>query len=482
MHLTTSGRVMILGFALSASGCMVGPDYVRPKVTPPEQWRSELFGGLTTAANAERLATWWSTLNDPLLTQLIERAVANNLDLRQAQARVREARARRGVKQADLAPTVDATGSVTRSRNSQGAGGGIQSELYMAGFDSSWELDLFGGKRRSVEAAEADLEASEEDLRDVLVSLLAEVATNYVDVRSYQARLAIAEANREAQEETYRIALDRSNAGSTSGLAAEQAKYNLESTRAQIPTFHIGLEHGKIRLAVLIGENPGAIDADLEERKPIPTMPAEVAVGVPADSLRRRPDVRRAERQLAAETARIGVATADLYPKLSLTGSIGIESLSAGSLIRADSYFYQLGPTLQWRIFDAGRIRQNIAVEDAVTEQKLLAYQSVVLTALQEVEDGMVAYAQEQVRRESLKAAVNAAQHAVDISRDQFEAGLTDFQNVLDAQRSLLSFQEQLAESDAAVTIDLIRLYKSLGGGWESAVARAPTRAVKGDG
>jgi NodT family efflux transporter outer membrane factor (OMF) lipoprotein len=471
MSFASSRATAVIWVVLAMSGCMIGPNYVAPKVTPPEQWRSELFGGLTAAANAETLASWWSTLNDPLLTQLIERAVANNLDLRQAQARVREARARRGVTQADLAPTVDATGSVTRSRNSQGAGGDIQSELYMAGFDSSWELDLFGGKRRSIEAAEADLAASEEDWRDVLVSLLAEVATNYVDVRSYQARMAIAEANRDAQEETYRIALDRSNAGSTSGLAAEQAKYNLESTRSQIPTFRIGLEQGKIRLAVLLAENPGAIDADLAERKPIPTMPAEVAVGVPADSLRHRPDVRRAERQLAAETARIGVATADLYPKLSLTGSIGLESLSAGSLIRADSYFYQLGPTLQWRIFDAGRIRQNIEVEDAVTEQKLLAYQSVVLTALQEVEDAMVAYAQEQVRRENLKAAVNAAQHAVDISRDQFEAGLTDFQNVLDAQRSLLSFQEQLAESDAAVTTDLIRLYKSLGGGWESAAA-----------
>jgi NodT family efflux transporter outer membrane factor (OMF) lipoprotein len=447
---------------------MVGPSYVAPKISPPTQWRSELVGGLNPAASPETLAQWWSILGDPRLTQLIERAAAHNLDLRQAQARVREARARRGAAVADLAPSVDATGSVTRSRGSQDAGGGMVSNLFRAGFDSSWELDLFGGTRRSIQAAQADLEASQEDLRDVLVSLLAEVAQNYVDVRSYQARLAIAEANREAQEGTYRIALDRSNAGAASGLAVEQAKYNLESTRSQIPTFRIGLDQAKIRLAVLIGENPGAVDADLAEREPIPTTSGEVAVGVPADCVRRRPDVRRAERQLAAETARIGEATADLYPKLSLTGSIGLESLSAGSLIKADNYFYQLGPTLQWRIFDAGRIRQNIAIEDTIAEQKLLSYQSAVLTALQEVEDAMVAYAQEQVRRQSLQAAVDAAQSAVQISRDQFEAGLTDFQNVLDAQRSLLSFQEQLAESEAAVTSDLIRLYKGLGGGWSS--------------
>ncbi len=471
---------------LCSAGCMVGPSYVAPKISPPTQWRSELAGGLSSAESPEALAQWWSTLGDPLLTQLIERAVANNLDLRQAQARVREARARRGAARADLAPTVDATGSVTHSGGNgqasavpaataqSGTPGGVQEDLFTAGFDSSWEVDIFGGKRRSIQAAQADLEASQEDLRDVLVSLLAEVAQNYVDVRSYQARLTIAEANRDAQEGTYRIALDRSNAGAASGLAVEQAKYNLDSTRSQIPTFRIGLEQAKIRLAVLIGENPGAVDGDLAQREPIPATPGEVAVGVPADCVRRRPDVRRAERQLAAETARIGVATADLYPKLSLTGSIGLESVSAGSLITAGNYFYQLGPTLQWRVFDAGRIRQNIKIEDAITEQKLLAYQSAVLTALQEVEDAMVAYAQEQLRRQSLQAAVDAAQNAVEISRDQFEAGLTDFQNVLDAQRSLLSFQEQLAESDAAVTSDLIRLYKGLGGGWSSAVNEEP--------
>jgi len=481
MNRVRKGVTALCCVLLCAAGCMVGPSYLAPKISPPAQWRSELSGGLSSAASPEALAQWWSTLGDPLLTQLIERAVANNLDLRQAQARMREARARRGAARANLAPTVDATGSFTHSGGNgqafaapaataqSGPSGGVEEDLFTAGFDSSWEVDIFGGTRRSIEAAQADLEASQENLRDVLVSLLAEVAQNYVDVRSYQARLAIAEANRDAQEGTYRIALDRSNAGAASGLAVEQAKYNLESTRSQMPTFRIGLEQAKIRLAVLIGENPGAVDADLAEREPIPTTPSEVAVGIPADCVRHRPDVRRAERQLAAETARIGVATADLYPKLSLTGSIGLESASAGSLITADNYFYQLGPTLQWRVFDAGRIRQNIKIEDAITEQKLLAYQSAVLTALQEVEDAMVAYAQEQLRRQSLQAAVDAAQNAVEISRDQFEAGLTGFQNVLDAQRSLLSFQEQLAESDAAVTSDLIRLYKGLGGGWSSA-------------
>ncbi len=292
-------------------------------------WHSELKGGLISEEmNPQTLAAWWTILNDQELSSLIDRAVSGNLDLKKARARIREARARRGIAKADLFPTLDATGSATWSRTSKDTGSGKTNDLYSANFDAGWELDIFGGLRRSVEAAEADLQASEEDLRDVLVSLLAEVALNYIDVRTSQVQISVAEANLEAQSETYQLTQWRYEAGLSDELAVQQARYSLENTRSLIPTLRTGLEEAMNRIAVLLGEQPGKVHSELEKREPIPVTPLNVAVGVPADLLRRRPDVRQAERELAAQTARIGVATADLYPKLTLSGSIGLEALS----------------------------------------------------------------------------------------------------------------------------------------------------------
>jgi NodT family efflux transporter outer membrane factor (OMF) lipoprotein len=459
------GLVMLL-----LAGCAtVGPDYVPPDVSPPAQWNAQLEGSLTAErVDTQTLAKWWSALNDPTLTNLVDRAIQGNLDLRQAWNRIREARARRGISEAGRFPTIGATGSGKRSRSSKETGSGTERRLYSAGFDASWELDLFGGIRRSIEAAEADLEASQEDLRDVLVSLVAEVALNYVEVRSFQARLSAAEANRDAQEETYTLVRSRFEAGLISRLDVEQAKANLENTRSQVPTLEIGLEQAKNRLGVLLGENPGSIHDELSGREPIPVTPLEVVVGVPADVLRRRPDVRRAERQLAAQTARIGVATADLYPKFTLPGSIGLEALSLGKLFRSDARTYGIGPSITWTIFDAGRIRRNIEVQNALQEKALLDYEGAILTALEDVENALVAYAKEQVRRQSLSEASQASQRAVDLAQSQYFSGLADFQSVLDAQRSLLSLKGQLAESEGQVTSNLIMLYKALGGGWTS--------------
>jgi len=458
------------GFAimLCLAGCVtVGPDYVRPDTAVPKQWSAELGGSLTTERpDTETLASWWETLHDPVLTSLIHRAVEGNLDFRKARARVLEARARRGVAGADRFPSIDATASAGRNRSSQETGGGTTRNLYSAGFDSSWELDLFGGIKRSVEAAEGELQASEEDLRDVLVSLLAEVALNYVDVRSFQTRLSLAEANRDVQQQTYLLVQNRFNAGLTTHLDVEQARYNLEQTRAQIPTLQTGLEQAKNRIAVLLGEPPGSLKETLAERKAIPVAPVSVAVGVPADQLRRRPDVRSAERRLAAQTANVGVATADLYPNFSLTGSIGLEALSSGNLISSGSRTYGIRLPISWNVFDAGRIRENINVQNALEEQARIQYHTVILTALEDVENAMVAYANEQARQESLLQASQAAQRAVNLSQDQYDAGLTDFQNVLNAERSLFSLQDQLAESQGKVTSGLISLYKALGGGW----------------
>jgi multidrug efflux system outer membrane protein len=454
---------------LIVTGCAtVGPDYVKPATPLSATWNSELKGGLIAEEmNPQTLAGWWTTLNDPKLSILMDRAVSGNLDLKKARSRIREARARRGIAKADLLPALDAAGSATWSHTSKDTGTGKSNELYTANFDAGWELDIFGGVRRSVEAAEADLQASEENMRDVLVSLLVEVALNYIDVRTSQVQISVAEANLEAQRETYQLTQWRYEAGLSDELAVQQARYSLENTRSLIPALRTALEEAMNRIAVLMGEQPGNVHAELEKGEPIPVTPLNVAVGMPADLLRRRPDVRQAERELAAQTARIGVATADLYPKFMLNGSIGLETLSLSNLSSGTSTFSG-GPGISWAIFRGGAIRQNIEVQSALQEQSLIAYEASILTALEEVENALVAYVEVQHRRQSLSEATQAAQKAVELAQHKYQGGLTDFNNVLDAQRSLLSFQEQLAQSEGNVASNLVRLYKALGGGWKS--------------
>lgn len=455
--------------ALVLAGCAaVGPDYARVEPDAPQEWHTSLRGGLTAdLPKPETLTHWWRSLNDPDLSSLEERAVRGNLDLKIAQARIREARALRGISKADFFPTLDASASATNYRNSENSSSFQEHKLYSAGFDAGWELDVFGGIRRSVEAVQADLEATQQDLYDVLVSLLAEVALNYVEVRTFQTALTVTESNIKSQEETYELNCSRYQAGIINELAVQQSLYNLEQTRSLIPALQTGLEAAKNRLAVLLGEKPGVVHQELAERKPIPVPPVTVAVGVPAETLRHRPDIRRAERNLAAQTARIGVATADLYPKFRLIGSIGLQSVSTGNLFTADSRTWSTTPGVSWNIFQGGAIRQNIKVQSARQEQALIQYESAVLKAQEEVENVLVAYAKQQRRRQSLAAATTAAQKAVELAQDQYKVGLVDFSNVLDAQRSLLSFQDQLAQSNGAVTSNLIRLYKALGGGWK---------------
>lgn len=462
------GLCVVLAIQIVTGCATVGPDYVPPQKSVSKDWHTQLRGGLTTGEMDPRtLAAWWMTLNDPELSSLIDRAALGNLDLKKALARVREARARRGMAKADLFPTLDAMGSATWSRSSTDTGTGKTSDLLAATFDAGWELDIFGGVRRSVEAAGANLQATQEDLRNVLVSLLAEVASNYVQVRTYQALIAVAEANLEAQSETYQLTRWRYEAGLSDELAVQQARYNLENTRSLIPALRTGLEEAMNRIAVLMGEQPGKVHPELEKREPIPVTPLKIAVGVPADVLRRRPDIRQAERELAAQTARIGVATADLYPKFTLSGSIGLEALSFSNP-STSGWTLSGGPRISWAIFKGGAIRQNIVVQSALQEQALIQYEATILGALEEVENALVAYAEGQQRRQSLSEATQAAQKAVDLAQLKYQAGLTDFNNVLEAQRSLLSFQEQLAQSEGTVTSNLIRLYKVLGGGWTS--------------
>ncbi len=298
-----AARAPLIGFLclLSVSCAAVGPNYMSPKSEAPAAWHSEMQDGLDSGpVDMEELAEWWEVFNDPMLTELIDEAVRDNLDLKQAEARIRQARALRGVSQSRLFPTVDAVGRAEIARKSETVDNRLADQLYAAGFDAGWELDIFGGLRRSIEASDAELQASIADLRDVLISLTAEVALNYVDVRTFQSRLAVAKANLSSQENTYGFIRSRHEAGLINRLALEQARYNLEDTRSNIPALETGLEAAKNRLAVLLGKAPGQVHPQLKEVLPAPVPPLSVAVGVPAETLRRRPDVRRAERELAA--------------------------------------------------------------------------------------------------------------------------------------------------------------------------------------
>jgi NodT family efflux transporter outer membrane factor (OMF) lipoprotein len=469
---------------LSLAGCAaVGPDYVPPRAAAPAAWHADLQGGLNAhATDPQMLAQWWKTLNDPVLTQLITQAIAGNRDLVVAQANIRAARASRGIAASALYPTLDANASATRNHSNAQIGSAGARDLYTANFDAQWELDVFGGTRRAVEAADADVEASEEQLHDVLVSLLAEVALNYVDVRSLQQQIAVAQQNLTTRSESSDISNWRYQAGLGTALDVEQARYALEQSRAQLPTLRTSLAQAMNQIAVLTGRPPGAVEALLATPAPVPVTPLSLAVGVPADVLRQRPDVRRAERQLAAQTARVGVATAAQYPNFSLLGSIGWEALSAGDLFTPAVRGTTIGANLAQPIFNAGRIRQTIAVQNALQEQALATYESTLLTALQDVEDALVAYAQEQQSRDALRAGAQAAQNAATLALDQYTSGLVDFQVVLETQRALLLLQEQLVISSGQVTADLIRIYKALGGGWTPLRASGQNAATRRGG
>jgi multidrug efflux system outer membrane protein len=478
-----SNRITV---ALAASmffigGCTVGPEYRQPDTPTAAGWSEAGHPGIAT--RSADLTRWWEEFNDPLLMRLVDRGTGANLDLRLAEARIREARALRRVAESGLWPTVDVSGTYTRSRTSENAfvgsgegngnspffsGSRSGQDLFRSGFDSSWEIDVFGGVRRSVEAATATIEASIEDRRDVLVTLLGEVARNYIDLRGFQRRLAVAENNLATQKESLEIIRVRFQAGLASDLQVAQQEAQMNATAAQIPTLEALAKQASHRLDVLLGMQPGVLWAELSTSAPIPALPPEADVGLPSELLRRRPDIRRAERQLAAATAEVGVATADLYPRFSLSGFFGVQSVSASTLFSAPSRFWNIGPTIRWPIFDAGRIRANIEVRSARQEQALTQYEQTVLTALEDVENALVSYGKEQVRYRSLIDAVAASQRALSLADELYKNGLLDFLNVLDAQRAVYLAENDLAQSEATMATNLVALYKALGGGWQN--------------
>jgi multidrug efflux system outer membrane protein len=458
---------------LILTGCTVGPNYEKPKYPVPSAWNEAQQSEFDSRSPEQ--PRWWSAFNDPLLGTLVERAIRSNLDLRVAEARIRQARAARTVAASGAWPTVNTSTAYSRTRNSANTfsssgpsgGGNLEHDLFVTGFDASWEIDVFGGVRRSVEAADANIGVSVEDRRATLVTLLGDVAKNYIDLRGFQLRLDVARANLKAQQETLELTRVRFEAGLASDLDVAQAETLVNATAAQIPPLESSLKQSAYSLDTLLGLEPGALWGELSKEAPIPQLPPRVLVGLPSELLRRRPDIRRAERQLAAATAQVGVATAELFPKFSLTGMFNLESISASDWLTGPSRFWTVGPTIRWTIFDAGKIRANIEISNAQQAEALALYEKAILTGLQDVENSLVSYAKEQARNRSLVKAVTANKRAVELVNELYSRGLVDFLNVLVTQRALYSSEDTLAQSNALIASDLVSLYKALGGGWQ---------------
>jgi multidrug efflux system outer membrane protein len=428
------------------------------------------------------LADWWKSLDDPLLDSLIDEALAANLDEKIALSRIREERAYLVISQAGLYPTLDLAGSYSRQRVSANTPFGSfpqlfprESNYYEVGFDASWELDVFGGIRRGMQAAEAELAASVENERDTRVTLLAEVAREYVAVRALERRIHIAKSSLQDQSDSLRLTQERFQMGYAPELDVFQARSLVATTQAQVPELEDELAQTMHRLGVLLGHEPDALKAELSDVAPIPgsadpdAIAMRIPAGLPSDLLRRRPDIRGAEREIAAATARVGVATADLFPKFSITGNGGLESISTSDLFSTPSRIWTVGPSMTWPIFEAGRIRANIAAQNAREQQSFYTYRKTVLTALEEVEDALVAYAKERTRHEALVTSAKAFAQSEVLARERYEEGYSSYLDVLEAQRSLYTAQDAVAQSEQQLVDDLIALYKALGGGWQTA-------------
>jgi len=473
-RLAAAGLLLLVLGGCAQLGTRSQADGRTPWVVAPSAW-SKSDAAFKPVAATQNLETWWRQLGDPLLEQLIVEAMTSAPDLRSAQARLRQARANRDLAVANLFPSLGVSVSKNRSGTGSATGGsGSMQTLYAAGFDASWEPSIFGGLRDGVAGAEADAAASAASLEATRVSLAAEVALNYVTLRAYQRRLDIARDNVASQSETLQITDWRAQAGLTTTLDVEQARSNLEQSKASIPSLEIGRAEAEHRLAVLIGQPPGTLRERLLKAKPLPTPPAEMAVGIPADTIRQRPDIHAAELTLQAETARTAQREADRYPSLSLNGTWGWQAFSAASLGGSASLVRSLAGTLSATLFDGGRIRSRIAAEDAIQEQALIAYERTILTALEDVENALAGYAAGREREEARRKAAEAAGNAAVLARTLYEAGAVDFQKVLDTDRTRLTAEDGLTAAEADVLAAVIRLYKALGGGWHRDSATNP--------
>ena len=461
----------LIGLAAALlNACAVGPDYKPPA--------TDVIPTFSHAAHQEFSAqgvevAWWKLFNDKLLTELVAQTLQHNRDLKIADANLREARALYMETGLNLAPAITAHANYTEQKRSTAALNNRafvprELKLYNTGFDAFWEIDFFGRVRRNVAAGSNEVEAEEASLRDLSVSLVAEVARNYFELRGLQNQLAVAKKNIQNQSQTLEITRVRLESGRGTELDTSRASAQLDSTRAIIPTLDRSVYRAIHRLGILTGQLPGALTAKLSAPAPLPKSPATIRIGKPAELLRRRPDIRVAERTLAASTERIGVATADLFPRVSFVGTIALEANNVPGLGAGGSDAYSVGPRISWAALDLGRVYARIKAADAHAEAGLAQYEQAVLNALEETENALVNYNRERTRRDLLISAALASENADKLAHLRFEEGVADFLTVLDTELRLLQDQELLAQSETATATALVAVYKALGGGWES--------------
>jgi NodT family efflux transporter outer membrane factor (OMF) lipoprotein len=475
-------HLVVALFGLALAGCAVGPDYSAPTIALPAGW-----GGAKTAQAPKpaNLAQWWRRLNDPVLNDLVEQAVQGNLDVATAKAKIREARAMQREAVGALFPSLTGSGSATRNQVSSNSGGATSSPAttsvynqFQAGFDASWELDVFGANRRAVEAATYGTDAAEDELRATLVTLIGDVTSYYAEARGYQARSALARRTAASQRETAALTQKKFEAGSSSAVDAAKAVGEAATTEANIPTYEAAYAVDVHKLGVLLGREPAALSELLKRSAPIPAPRLPLPTGIPADVLTSRPDVRQAERQLAQYTAKVGQAEAALYPSVSLTGSLSTTALKVGDLGKTSSIGWSWGPSVSVPIFNGGQLRAAVEVAEAQRDQYFVAWRSSVLTALQDVENAIVSLAQERAKTRSLTEAARRYGEAAHLSRSLYDAGTQSFFDLLDAERSQYSAEDSLLQSRIAIATDYIALAKALGGGWDGAIDSARPEVI----
>ena len=481
------GRLLLTASLLIPIGCSVGPNFTRPDPHVPPKWSPPSTASHSINTEPPAVAAWWATFQEPMLSELIERSTASNLDLRAAVLRITEARAQRDVAAAAFLPSAAANAGYIRQRLSETTPTGAiftnfgsaripgappisfpnPYNQYQLGGSASWEIDLFGRIRRSVEAANADLQSSVEDQHAVLVSLCADVARNYIELRGAQLRKDVTAQSLATQEELYELTRQRQAVGLTTDLDVANAGAQLDSTRALVPQLNREVTLDINQLSLLMGAPPDALRSELEAARPVPPVPPALPIGLPADLARRRPDIREAEARLHAATARIGVAVGELFPRLTLSASGGVQSQSAADLLKWASRFGSIGPTLEVPIFDGSRWA-TVRLQNVQAQEAALDYQRTVLAALHEVENALASYQADQDRYVALAAAVKQSQDALSLARDRYSSGVANFIDVLDAERSLQDNQLALATDTTAVSTDLVAIYRALGGGWET--------------
>jgi len=484
---STLRSLVLASLGCTLAGCAVGPNFVRPKPDVPAQWSSTAVGNSTggaahvTSEGAQTIA-WWSTFNDAALTSLVQQSATENLDVKQAVLRIQEAQAQAAVVAGGLWPSLSANGSWSRQRISTNTPNGVIFGLnfpglppiltnpfsqYQLGLGASWTPDLFGTERRSIEAANAQMQAAVEGGHAVLLSMVSDVAATYIDLRGAQLRRSILERSLATQRDLLQLTRDRRNAGLTSDLDVENATAEVGTTQAQVPLADREITVDINQLSQLMAKQPQALRAELGGTQPVPPVPPVVPIGLPSDLARRRPDIRQAEANLHAATAQVGVAVSNYFPQLTLTAAGGFQSVGLSRLIETASRFASFGPAIELPIFEGGRLRATVRLQRLKAKEAAVIYAQTVLTALNQVEDALAAYASDQARRDSLQTAVTASRNARQLARQRYQSGVASFIDVLDAERSEEQNELALADATTAVSADLVQLYRALGGGWE---------------